>query len=45
MNLYDIKKGVNNNSIQIKNFIAHALICYESIFSRILLLLMIKVTL
>ena len=34
MNLYDIKKGVNNNSIQIKNFIAHALICYESIFSK-----------
>ena len=32
--MYDIKSGDNVSSINIKNFVAHSLICYESIFSK-----------
>ena len=32
--MYDIKSGDNVSSINIKNFVAHSLICYESIFSQ-----------
>ena len=32
--MYDIKPGDNVSSINIKNFVAHSLICYESIFSQ-----------
>ena len=32
-NIYDIKKGNTIKSLKIKNYIAHSLICYESIFS------------
>jgi len=33
LNIYDIKKGNTIKSLKIKNYIAHSLICYESIFS------------
>ena len=33
LNIFDIKKGNNSNSLPINNFVAHSLICYESIFS------------
>ena len=33
LNVYDIERGNNKNSLSINNFVAHSLICYESIFS------------
>ncbi len=33
LNTYDLSAGNSNNSIKVNKFIAHALICYESIFS------------
>ena len=33
LNIYDIQRGNNTNSLSINNFVAHSLICYESIFS------------
>ena len=34
LNTYDLSVGSSNNSIIVNKFVAHALICYESIFSH-----------